>query len=70
MLNIVFDENLLRFLSESGSESSSEDEEESEPQLKYERLSADLKAILKKDVASCLAVHSRFCQSHEYHIQH
>ena len=51
----------LRFLSESGSESSSDDEEESEPQLKYERLSADLKAILKKDVASCLAVHSRFC---------
>ena len=48
-----------RFLSDSGSESSSDDEEEAEPQLKYERLSADLKAILKKDVASCLAVHSR-----------
>ena len=49
----------LRFLSDSGSESSSDDEEEAEPQLKYERLSADLKAILKKDVASCLSVHSR-----------
>ena len=48
-----------RFLSDSGSESSSDDEEEAEPQLKYERLSADLKSILKKDVASCLAVHSR-----------
>jgi len=43
--------------SESGSES---EEEETEPQLKYERLSQDLKTILRKDVASCLAVHSRF----------
>ena len=50
-----------KFATESEDESSSDsDEEEAEPKLKYERLSADLKAILKKDVASCLAVHSRF----------
>ena len=50
-----------KFASESEDESSSDsDEEEAEPKLKYELLSADLKAILKKDVASCLAVHSRF----------
>ena len=47
--------------SEEESETDSEEEEEEiEPKLKYERLSADLKAILKKDVASCLAVHSKF----------
>ena len=49
-----------RLESEDESSSSSEDEEETEPKLKYERLSSDLKAILKKDVASCLAVHSKF----------
>ena len=50
-----------RFASESESETDSDDEEEeAEPKLKYERLSSDLKAILKKDVASCLAVHSKF----------
>ena len=50
-----------KFASESEDESSSDsDEKEAEPKLEYERLSADLKAILKKDVASCLAVHSRF----------
>ena len=51
-----------RFASESEEEtdSDSDDEEEAEPKLKYERLSSDLKAILKKDVASCLAVHSKF----------
>ena len=51
-----------RFVTESEdeSETDSEEEEETEPKLKYERLSADLKAILKKDVASCLAVHSKF----------
>eukprot|EP00092_Neocalanus_flemingeri_P033946 GFUD01036912.1.p1 GENE.GFUD01036912.1~~GFUD01036912.1.p1 ORF type:complete len:874 (+),score=241.55 GFUD01036912.1:57-2678(+) len=42
------------------SSTDSEEEEEAEPKLKYERLSADLKAILKKDVASCLAVHNKF----------
>ena len=45
---------------ESETDSEEEEEEEIEPKLKYERLSADLKAILKKDVASCLAVHSKF----------
>ena len=51
-----------RFVTESEEEESSSDsdEEEIEPKLKYERLSSDLKAILKKDVASCLAVHSKF----------
>ena len=50
-----------RYASDARSDSESDsDEDEAEPQLKYERLSADLKAILKKDVASCLAVHSRF----------
>ena len=49
-----------RLESDDESSSSSEDEEETEPKLKYERLSSDLKAILKKDVASCLAVHSKF----------
>ena len=51
-----------RYVTESEDESSddSDDEEEAEPKLKYERLSADLKMILKKDVASCLAVHNKF----------
>ena len=52
-----------RFASESEEETESDsddEEEEAEPKLKYERLSSDLKAILKKDVASCLAVHSKF----------
>jgi len=37
-----------------------EEEEETEPKLKYERLSADLKSILQKDRASCLSVHGKF----------
>ena len=41
-----------------------DDEEEVEPQLIYEQLSADLKAILKKDVASFLAIHSRLVGSY------
>jgi len=50
-----------KFITDSEEESSTDsDDEEAEPKLKYERLSADLKAILKKDVASCLAVHSKF----------
>ena len=51
-----------KFVTESDDETSSDsdDEEETEPKLKYERLSSDLKAILKKDVASCLAVHNKF----------
>ena len=53
--------NHLRFITDSEEESSTDsDDEEAEPKLKYERLSADLKAILKKDVASCLAVHNKF----------
>ena len=36
-----------------------EDEEEVEPKLKYERLSNDIAAILKKDAASCIAVHPK-----------
>jgi hypothetical protein len=36
-----------------------EETEETEPCLKYERLSSDLKAILAKDSASCIAVHSK-----------
>ena len=50
-----------KFMTETDEEETeSEDETETEPQLKYERLSADLKTILKKDVASCLAVHDKF----------
>ena len=57
------DSSISKFLTENEEEeesSSDSDEEETEPKLKYERLSADLKAILKKDVASCLAVHNKF----------
>ena len=36
-------------------------EEEEEPKLKYERISGDLKDILKKDGASCIAVNSKVC---------
>ena len=51
----------FRYITESEEESSTDsDDEEAEPKLKYERLSADLKAILKKDVASYLAVHNKF----------
>ena len=48
------DESLLD--EDSGSSGS---EEELEPQLKYERLSSDLKTILSEDSASCIAVHSK-----------
>ena len=60
--NSLAGSSVSRFVTESEeeSETDSEEEEETEPKLKYERLSADLKAILKKDVASCLAVHSKF----------
>jgi hypothetical protein len=36
-----------------------DDEEEVEPKLKYERLSNDITIILKKDAASCIAVHPK-----------
>lgn len=36
-----------------------DDEEEVEPKLKYERLSNDITVILKKDAASCIAVHPK-----------
>lgn len=36
-----------------------EEEEEVEPKLKYERLSNDIANILKKDAASCIAVHPK-----------
>ena len=51
---------ILRYITDSEESSTDSDDEEAEPKLKYERLSADLKAILKKDVASCLAVHNKF----------
>lgn len=38
-----------------------EDDEEVEPKLKYERLSNDIAHILKKDAASCIAVHPKVC---------
>lgn len=37
-----------------------ESEEDVEPKLKYDRLGNDLTAILSKDAASCMAVHSKF----------
>ncbi|CAL4184393.1 unnamed protein product, partial [Meganyctiphanes norvegica] len=37
----------------------SEDEEEEEPKLKYERISGDLREILKRDGASCIAANSK-----------
>jgi len=42
------------------SEESDSDEEDTEPKLKYERLSPDLRNILQKDRASCMAVHNKF----------
>lgn len=36
-----------------------EEEEEIEPKLKYERLSNDISQILKRDAASCIAVHPK-----------
>lgn len=41
-------------------ESSEEEEVGSEPKLKYERLSSDLKSILADDSASAIAVHPKF----------
>ncbi|KAK7109649.1 hypothetical protein V1264_013653 [Littorina saxatilis] len=41
-------------------EDESESEEEVEPKLKYERIANDLTAILSKDAASCIAVHTKF----------
>jgi len=49
-----------KYISDSEESSTDSEDEDSEPKLKYERLSADLKAILNKDVASCLSVHNRF----------
>lgn len=40
-----------------------EEEEEVEPKLKYERLSNDIANILKKDAASCIAVHPKVWKS-------
>ncbi|CAG2113369.1 unnamed protein product [Medioppia subpectinata] len=37
-----------------------ESDEEVEPKLTYERITNDVSAILKKESATCLAVHSRF----------
>ncbi|GFT96345.1 vacuolar protein sorting-associated protein 41 homolog [Nephila pilipes] len=49
-------------MNESEEETSDSDdtEEESEPKLCYERLSNDVPNILKKDAASCIAVHTKF----------
>ncbi|PVD30846.1 hypothetical protein C0Q70_10121 [Pomacea canaliculata] len=44
---------------EDGDDTESE-EEPDEPKLKYERLTNDLNAILSKDAASCIAVHTKF----------
>ena len=41
-------------------ESSEEEDVGSEPKLKYERLSSDLKSILADDSASAIAVHPKF----------
>lgn len=40
-----------------------EEDEEVEPKLKYERLSNDIGHILKKDAASCIAVHPKVLDS-------
>ena len=40
-------------------EDEEEEEEEVEPKLKYERLSNNISTILKKDTASCIAVHPK-----------
>ena len=42
-----------------GSEEDEEDEDE-EPKLKYQRLGANVMDILKRDSASCMAVHDKF----------
>ncbi|XP_045596774.1 vacuolar protein sorting-associated protein 41 homolog isoform X1 [Procambarus clarkii] len=45
---------------EEGEDSEDEDsEEEEEPKLKYERISGDLREILKKDGASCISANSK-----------
>lgn len=47
---------------EEETEEDSEDEdseEEEEPKLKYERISGDLREILKRDGASCIAANSK-----------
>jgi hypothetical protein len=36
--------------------------EEIEPKLKYVRLANDLKSILTKDAANCIAVHPKVCR--------
>ncbi|XP_078703981.1 vacuolar protein sorting-associated protein 41 homolog isoform X2 [Branchiostoma floridae x Branchiostoma belcheri] len=41
-------------------ESDSDESEEEEPKLKYERVGNDLSDILRKDAASCMAVHEKF----------
>lgn len=41
------------------SEEDSEEEEEDEPKLKYERISGDLREILKRDGASCIKANSK-----------
>lgn len=50
---------------ESGEETESSEEDE-EPKLKYQRLGNSVIEILKKDLASCLAVTSKFlvCPPH------
>eukprot|EP01120_Amphizonella_sp_Union-15-10_P003630 TRINITY_DN1403_c0_g1_i1.p1 TRINITY_DN1403_c0_g1~~TRINITY_DN1403_c0_g1_i1.p1 ORF type:complete len:882 (-),score=190.64 TRINITY_DN1403_c0_g1_i1:13-2658(-) len=45
---------------ESESDDGVESEEEEEPKLKYQRLGSSVVEILKKDAASCLAVHPKF----------
>ncbi|XP_045167945.2 vacuolar protein sorting-associated protein 41 homolog isoform X2 [Mercenaria mercenaria] len=46
---------------ETESETDSDDSEEDvEPKLRYDRVTNDLSAILNKDCASCMAVHSKF----------
>jgi hypothetical protein len=45
-----------------GSEDDEEDEDE-EPKLKYQRLGANVMDILKRDSASCMAVHDKFLVS-------
>jgi len=41
-------------------EGEEDEEDEEEPKLKYQRLGANVIEILRKDVASCLAVHAKF----------
>eukprot|EP00058_Branchiostoma_floridae_P023305 XP_002608795.1 hypothetical protein BRAFLDRAFT_125598 [Branchiostoma floridae] len=41
-------------------DSESDESEEEEPKLKYERVGNDLSDILRKDAASCMAVHEKF----------